>query len=823
VEKNTTGKNAAYLVLKAWLLYTLAVIMVMYFCVGSYGSVWLGALGIGLVGIIITSIFLLRNHQNPEECSDAGQVYGKIGLGLAIYVCLAGVLTLLYKCIMPELFGESIMSAPWYSRMRIIFPGYMVAFPAFYYICKRIKRTPLEQHKMTFGQFMSCIFMNQGILLVGIIIGMFIYAMFLFKLSDVDTNSLQEGMSNAELLWRILTVGVVTPIFEELIFRKLFIDRVHIYGEGMAILASALLYALYQGDFIHFFYSVGLGAFFAYIYIRTGKIWYTIIFRMICELSLTIAVLVLFNRIGFEALSKISSMNVAEEQMMVLIKQMAPALMLLLLWLVVFIISGFIGIILWISKRKKFYLKEADSCVEGRKAKCIFGNFGIPYFVLFVLMAFLSSYGIGRSKEYLRLQHQKAWMKEIDGPLREGLSSAVGVNEFLPEEERNARLDELISQIEEGMWNDDEIAYKIQEIISDIHIAHISFFPALGYRTKNYYTSFVIDGKWFSDGFYILKTLKEDRDCLGGKLLAINGISLEEVLSRYDRIYSNETQMWLKSLFEQSLDEGLHKSELEYLGISEPGSNDITLTVEKDGLRFEHRMEAARTDGLQNIQTVELESELKKLPYGEAIYRREGKVPFYYEIDKENRALYLQYNQCYDVTVKEEYSIYPAFEVFFDQLIEDMKAHEAEIDYFVLDFRNNTGGYQELWYYAIRKHRNYLKQFPVKILMGKTTFSGGVSAIDSTLFFVGDNVTLYGEETGQAVYNYSAMINSVLENTGGTLSVTNSKAFYRELNARTHARSEDIYAGVMPDVEVLQTFEGYRNGVDEVYLKAVSE
>ena len=74
-------------------------------------------------------------------------------------------------------------------------------------------------------------------------------------------------------------------------------------------------------------------------------------------------------------------------------------------------------------------------------------------------MAFLSSYGIGRSKEYLRLQHQKAWMKEIDGPLREGLSGAVGVNEFLPEEERNARLDELISQIEEGMWNDVEIAY----------------------------------------------------------------------------------------------------------------------------------------------------------------------------------------------------------------------------------------------------------------------------------------------------------------------------------------------------------------------------
>ena len=65
MEKNTTGKNVAYPVLKAWLFYTLAVIMVMYFCVGYYGGIWLGALGIGLVGIIITSIFLLRNHQNP--------------------------------------------------------------------------------------------------------------------------------------------------------------------------------------------------------------------------------------------------------------------------------------------------------------------------------------------------------------------------------------------------------------------------------------------------------------------------------------------------------------------------------------------------------------------------------------------------------------------------------------------------------------------------------------------------------------------------------------------------------------------------------------
>ena len=40
------------------------------------------------------------------------------------------------------------------------------------------------------------------------------------------------------------------------------------------------------------------------------------------------------------------------------------------------------------------------------------------------------------------------------------------------------------------------------------------------------------------------------------------------------------------------------------------------------------------------------------LPYGEAIYINNAKAPFCYEIDKENKAMYFQYNECTDVTVK---------------------------------------------------------------------------------------------------------------------------------------------------------------------------
>ena len=53
----------------------------------------------------------------------------------------------------------------------------------------------------------------------------------------------------------------------------------------------------------------------------------------------------------------------------------------------------------------------------------------------------------------------------------------------------------------------------------------------------------------------------------------------------------------------------------------------------------------------------------------------------------------------------------------------------------------------------------------------------------------------------------------------GWIYITQQKDYCYEI----HKRAEDIHAGVMPDVEVLQTFEGYINGVDEVYLRAVAE
>ena len=64
------------------------------------------------------------------------------------------------------------------------------------------------------------------------------FEQFSAAISAQNTNALAELMTNSDPFWRILTVGICAPIFEELILRKFLIDRIHKYGEGIAEFAS---------------------------------------------------------------------------------------------------------------------------------------------------------------------------------------------------------------------------------------------------------------------------------------------------------------------------------------------------------------------------------------------------------------------------------------------------------------------------------------------------------------------------------------------------------------------------------------------------------
>ena len=89
-------------------------------------------------------------------------------------------------------------------------------------------------------------------------------------------NPVQEAILEAHPLWTAVATVIVAPIGEEFIFRRLIIDRTRRYGELHAVLLSAVMFGAFHQNFYQFFYAALVGLVFGYVYVKTGRLRYTI-------------------------------------------------------------------------------------------------------------------------------------------------------------------------------------------------------------------------------------------------------------------------------------------------------------------------------------------------------------------------------------------------------------------------------------------------------------------------------------------------------------------------------------------------------------------
>lgn len=94
-------------------------------------------------------------------------------------------------------------------------------------------------------------------------------------------NTMINTLISGENIPAIIMVAVLAPIFEELVFRKLIIDRTRRYGEVTAIMFSALAFGLFHCNLYQLFYAFGIGLILGYVYVRSGNVILTIIIHMI--------------------------------------------------------------------------------------------------------------------------------------------------------------------------------------------------------------------------------------------------------------------------------------------------------------------------------------------------------------------------------------------------------------------------------------------------------------------------------------------------------------------------------------------------------------
>ena len=214
------------------------------------------------------------------------RLFSRVFLALFIYSLVSQIFATGVYIVAPRVLTEAqyqafIGSAIWEVVVSSV-AQYVIALPIMLLtLIGTPKAQPKAKSKLTFSEFVFLFCIGELLMLVGNYIGTMINDIFASYTGSVPENNIATIITEIPMWLICLVVVVIAPIVEEFIFRKIMIDRLSIYGEGVAIFFSAVAFGLIHGNLYQFFYATFLGALLGFVYVKTRNMWYTVLMHMI--------------------------------------------------------------------------------------------------------------------------------------------------------------------------------------------------------------------------------------------------------------------------------------------------------------------------------------------------------------------------------------------------------------------------------------------------------------------------------------------------------------------------------------------------------------
>lgn len=210
----------------------------------------------------------------------AKKQFSRLGLGAFMILAVAAVLQLAAAYIAGVVYPNGD-GPSWLLWVYTFAPMYLAAVPAGLLIMRKVPAMPPKKHSLRVVQiviaFIICVFM----MYTGNLIGVLVTSLLQMAFGLVSENPLLTYVADDALWLRILIMVILAPIIEEYIFRKQLIDRMNVYGEGLAVVTSALMFGLFHGNLSQLFYAFALGLVFGYVYLKTGRLRYSVGLHML--------------------------------------------------------------------------------------------------------------------------------------------------------------------------------------------------------------------------------------------------------------------------------------------------------------------------------------------------------------------------------------------------------------------------------------------------------------------------------------------------------------------------------------------------------------
>lgn len=311
-------------------------------------------------------------------CADARRQFSRIGLmflvGTALIYGVQFGASAIANAINPDL-----LSSTSYALLIVMIPMYVIAMPVMALLIKRVPAVTLPKKHMTFGQWLIAFLMCYGAMYVSNYTGLILTQLISILKGSPVTNTMLEVATSSNLWVNLFIMVLCAPVAEELIFRKLLIDRLAQYGEGVAVLFSGLMFGLFHGNLNQFVYAFVLGLCFGFIYVKTGNIRYTIGLHMLVNFLGSVLGVAILKWLGDDFLS------IASDPAGMMSYMTGNFGKLIVYFIYIFLLLGvaIAGIILFIVNLKKIrFLPGMNTLPKGKRFSTTVLNVGMALYMI---------------------------------------------------------------------------------------------------------------------------------------------------------------------------------------------------------------------------------------------------------------------------------------------------------------------------------------------------------------------------------------------------------------------------------------------------------
>ena len=313
-----------------------------------------------------------------EEPYTPSKDYSWIGFGMLVFWLLWQILVRLAGKLCLKIMGTDSLSLRVALTISIVCE--LLSFPVYYTIAKKkVNTEPIKKNSISKKR----LFIYMGIVfflgIAGNIIGIVLNSVISSNGGKASVSNVTE-LIKGDFLVMFIYAGILGPIIEEFLCRKILLDRLHRYGKSIAMVTSGLLFSLLHGNIEQFFYTFFVGCFFAYVYLKSGKIKYSIALHMGMNI---------FSMVLTFILSKIPALSTSEDTSTIvknILSDNTQAILILVLFAIIIFEYGlaFAGLIFCIVRFHEFSFGE-DNQRSAPVNKCFINPGMVVAFVLLFL------------------------------------------------------------------------------------------------------------------------------------------------------------------------------------------------------------------------------------------------------------------------------------------------------------------------------------------------------------------------------------------------------------------------------------------------------